>query len=130
MDTPPPDGKKWLCQRCGNCCRWPGLVRISEDEADNIASFLKITTSEFIEKYTELTPDRRSLGIISKPDNSCFFLKEPAICEINAVKPSQCSGFPNTWNFPGWEDKCEAVLTDREDFDDEVKKRDDNFISE
>jgi len=24
------------------------------------------------------------------------------------VKPSQCAGFPNKWNFPGWQQVCEA----------------------
>jgi hypothetical protein len=25
------------------------------------------------------------------------------------VKPEQCSGFPNKWNFPGWRQVCEAI---------------------
>ena len=30
-------------------------------------------------------------------------------CAIQPVKPRQCAGFPNTWNFPGWREACEAV---------------------
>jgi uncharacterized protein len=30
-------------------------------------------------------------------------------CRIHPVKPGQCAGFPNKWNFPGWRDVCEAV---------------------
>ena len=127
MDTPPPSGQKWLCQRCGNCCRWPGLVRVTAAEVDQISEFLNIDTEEFIENYTEVTPDRRGLTIISKEDDSCFFLEEPATCLINEVKPSQCSGFPNTWNFPGWEKSCEAVLVDEDSFEDLAKLRDDNY---
>ena len=128
MDTPPPKGQKWLCQRCGNCCRWPGLVRVTEEEADKIAEFLKIEPEEFIEKYTEITPDRRGLTIISKEDESCLFLQEPATCQINDVKPSQCSGFPNTWNFPGWENSCEAVLVDENQFKELESERDKNYF--
>ena len=124
MDTPPPEGKKWLCQRCGNCCRWPGLVRVTEQEVDVIANYLNIPVDEFIEKYTEVTPDRRGLTIISKSDGSCLYLEEPNNCLINDVKPAQCSGFPNTWNFPGWEEKCEAILINEEDFDQAVIERD------
>ena len=124
MDEKPPEGKKWLCQRCGNCCRWPGLVRVGEQEVDAIADYLNMTSEQFIEKYTEVTPDRRGLTIISKPDESCLFLEEPNICQINDVKPIQCGGFPNTWNFPGWEKSCEAVLVPKENFVSEVKKRD------
>ena len=124
MDTPPPEGKKWLCQRCGNCCRWPGLVRVTDQEVDTIANFLEIPVSTFLEEYTEITPDRRGLTIISKEDKSCLFLEEPNICKINDVKPIQCSGFPNTWNFPGWEKKCEAVLIEAEGFNQAVSDRD------
>ncbi len=124
MDTPPPLGKKWLCQRCGNCCRWPGVVRVNSQETDEIAAFLGISVEKFIEDFTEITPDRRGLTLISKNDGSCFFLTEPNICQINEVKPTQCSGFPNTWNFPGWEKSCEAILIDEKDFDQAVQKRD------
>jgi uncharacterized protein len=124
MDTPPPTGKKWLCQRCGNCCRWPGLVRVTDNETDIIAQHLNIPVQEFIEKFTKVTPDRRGLTIISKEDESCFFFEEPNNCKINDVKPSQCSGFPNTWNFPGWEEKCEAILIDSDSFDQAVEDRD------
>ena len=30
-------------------------------------------------------------------------------CRIHPVKPAQCAGFPNKWNFPGWRQVCEAV---------------------
>lgn len=30
-------------------------------------------------------------------------------CRIQEVKPVQCRGFPNTWNFPGWEKECQAI---------------------
>jgi hypothetical protein len=25
------------------------------------------------------------------------------------VKPEQCAGFPNKWNFTGWRQVCEAI---------------------
>jgi hypothetical protein len=28
---------------------------------------------------------------------------------VQPAKPVQCAGFPNTWNFPGWREVCEAV---------------------
>ena len=100
---------KWLCQRCGNCCRWPGIVRVTESEIETIAAYLKIDTDEFIQKFTELTPDRRGLTLISKEDQSCIFLEGTNVCQIQEVKPIQCAGFPNTWNFPGWQKSCEAI---------------------
>jgi hypothetical protein len=45
LDTP---GTQYLCQRCGNCCRWPGDVRITDEETKNIAEYLELSEEEFI----------------------------------------------------------------------------------
>ena len=42
-------------------------------------------------------------------DGACIFLEGVNTCLIQPVKPEQCRGFPNAWNFPGWRDMCEAV---------------------
>lgn len=97
------------CQRCGNCCRWPGLVRLRSGEPELIASHLGLEVADFVERYTTLTPDRRALTLVSKPNHECIFLEGHNVCRIQAVKPTQCAGFPNTWNFPGWRDVCEAL---------------------
>ena len=98
----------WVCQRCTNCCRWPGDVKVSEAEIDAIAAFLGLTPDIFIERHTRLRADRRGLSLIDREDRSCIFL-EGQSCAINPVKPQQCRDFPNKWNFPGWRQVCEAV---------------------
>ena len=103
--TKPP---KYLCERCTNCCRWPGDVKVSEKEITAIASFLKIEEAEFIGTHTRLRSDRRGLSLIDQPDGACIFL-EGQDCKIQPVKPQQCRGFPNAWNFPGWREVCEAI---------------------
>ncbi len=102
------------CQRCTNCCRWPGDVKVTGDEVESIAAFLEMEVSAFVEKFTGLRADRRGLTIISRGDNSCIFL-EGRDCVINDVKPQQCRDFPNKWNFPGWRQVCEAVPVEIED---------------
>jgi uncharacterized protein len=47
------------------------------------------------------------------PDGTCVFL-EGRNCRIHPVKPDQCAGFPNTWNFPGWREVCEAIPVEEE----------------
>lgn len=103
-----PEGVYYQCQRCTNCCRWPGTVALGEGEAERIAKFLKLEVTDFIDRYTDLLPNRNGLTLISKPNHECIFL-EGRDCVIQAVKPKQCAGFPNTWNFPGWREKCEAI---------------------
>jgi uncharacterized protein len=108
MFLPMPSAIHYRCQRCTNCCRWPGFVRVGEDEIAAIAGFLGVDEYEFIQRFTRLRPQRDGLALIEKENHECIFL-EGRDCTIQPVKPRQCAGFPNTWNFPGWREVCEAV---------------------
>jgi Fe-S-cluster containining protein len=101
----------YLCQRCGNCCRWPGDVRITDEEVAGIAAHLGLSEAEFTAQYTRLNANRTGLSIIDRPGGAgeCVFLEGLNVCRIQAVKPVQCRGFPNEWRFPGWRDVCEAI---------------------
>ncbi len=102
------DPKVWYeCQRCTACCKWPGDVKIEPDETSAIAEFLGLEEQDFIDRFTRLRTKRNGLSIIEKPNHECYFLVDGG-CAINPVKPRQCAGFPNTWNFPGWRKVCEA----------------------
>ena len=101
--------KRYLCQRCGNCCRWPGDVIVTEDEVAQIAAFVNTDVDEFIQTRTRLSANRRHLSLIEKSNGECFFLDGKNTCTLERVKPAQCSGFPNVWRFDGWRDKCEAI---------------------
>jgi Fe-S-cluster containining protein len=94
------------CARCGNCCKWPGYVRISVEETAQIAAFLGMTVQAFTDEYTVLTSDRRGLSLKEKEDRHCIFYIEPPACRIEPVKPEQCRNFPLKWNFDGWDKEC------------------------
>jgi Fe-S-cluster containining protein len=96
------------CQRCTNCCRWPGFVKIDDADISRLAAFLEMDEREFIERYTRLRQYRDGLALTDKPNGECVFL-EGRDCAVQPVKPRQCRGFPNEWNFPGWREVCEAV---------------------
>lgn len=100
---------RYLCQRCGNCCRWPGDVIVTETEMAAIALHLKMKPHDFIQNWTRLSANRRHLSLVEKEDGSCAFLEGKNVCRIQPVKPRQCGGFPNTWRFEGWRQICEAV---------------------
>lgn len=86
------------CMGCGACCRIPdGIVRVSDAEISRIADYLGIPEAEFIEKETEIAPDRRGLILKSRPDNSCVWLTEDNKCQIHPVKPDKCRSFPYEW---------------------------------
>ena len=98
----------YLCERCTNCCRWPGDVKVSEKEIAAISRHLGLEENVFIQQYTRLRSDRRGLSLIDQPDGACIFL-DGQDCRIQPVKPQQCRDFPNAWNFPGWRDICMAT---------------------
>ena len=81
---------------------------MEEDEISRIAGFLGLAEAEFIERFTRLRINRQGLSLIEKPNHECIML-DGNDCRIHEVKPEQCAGFPNRWNFPGWKEACEAV---------------------
>jgi Fe-S-cluster containining protein len=101
-------GVSYECQRCGNCCRWPGDVVVDDAEIEAIAAHVGMNLDHFIQQHTRLRMNRTGLSLIEKSNGECDFL-DGIDCRINPVKPAQCRGFPNTWNFPGWRKVCEAI---------------------
>ncbi len=101
-------GVYYVCQRCTACCRWPGDVRLEEEEIPVIAGFLGLIEADFLQQYTRLRSNRNGLSLIERENHECIMLEGNA-CRIHPVKPGQCEGFPNKWNFPGWRRVCEAV---------------------
>ena len=102
---------KFVCKRCGTCCRWEGAVKVSAAEVDAIAAFLALPVDKFIAEHTRITPDRQHLSLIENSDGACEFLTTDAgtglaCCRIDPVKPGQCREFPEKWNFPNWRDLC------------------------
>ena len=80
---------------------------MEDDEIELIAGFLEMETQAFIDRYTRLRTNRSGLSLIEKENHECVML-DGKNCRINPVKPNQCRGFPNEWNFPGWQDVCQA----------------------
>jgi len=97
----------YQCDRCTACCKWPGDVRVESSEIENIAKFLGMETQAFIDEFTRLRMNRDGLSLTEKDNHECIML-DGQNCRINSVKPKQCRGFPNKWNFPGWQQVCNA----------------------
>lgn len=101
-------GLNYVCQRCTACCKWPGDVRLEAHDVSTISAFLGMEEGDFIASHTRLRSDRQGLSLLEKENHECVML-DGNVCRIHQVKPSQCAGFPNRWNFPGWRLVCEAV---------------------
>ena len=110
---------RFRCAGCGNCCRGEGFVRITAQEAREIAGFLGIPHDRFLAEYTRKPEIERhaaagDLWLVDRADgcNDCVFLQE-ARCRINPVKPRQCRDFPMRWRTADVLDYC-AGLKDPE----------------
>ena len=102
------DPDTWYqCDRCTACCKWPGDVKVVDSEIETIAEFLKMDLQDFLDQYTRLRTGRNGLSLIEKPNHECVMLENGG-CKIHEVKPVQCKGFPNYWNFDGWQKECQA----------------------
>ena len=55
-------GVFYVCQRCTACCKWPGDVRIEENEISRIASFLDLSDRGFLDQFTRLRTNRQGLS--------------------------------------------------------------------
>jgi len=99
----------YVCTRCGNCCKWPGQVKLTDADIAAMAEHLGITVEEFVETRTRLRDDRQGLSLTDNQDGHCVFFEEPDVCQIHAARPEQCRRFPTHWNFPGFEAECDAI---------------------
>ncbi len=94
------------CQRCNACCRQKGFVYLTRPDINRIIAYLKITESDFKNKYCEKDESRWVLR--SLPDDACIFLNETG-CSIHAAKPTQCADFPYKWRDDNSFDYCEGL---------------------
>ena len=85
------------CKQCGSCCRIQGLVHLRNDEVVALAADLELSVTDFTDRYTSLSSDRRGLVLKDNPDGSCILLGTNDLCQVNNVKPAQCRDFPFSW---------------------------------
>lgn len=79
-----------------------------------MAFYLDLEPEVFVDRYTDLNPDRSGLVLKNRENGECCFLEGTNTCLVQKAKPLQCQGFPNTWNFPGWKEACEALPVEEE----------------
>lgn len=110
------EGLRFKCTGCGKCCTGsPGYVWLSEEDITRLVSFLKISRSDFLKKYTRRIGQNISL-LEDKISYDCVFLKEGRFCTVYEARPKQCSKFPwwkeNVKTPEAWEEeaeRCEGI---------------------
>ncbi|MFH1680553.1 MAG: YkgJ family cysteine cluster protein [Candidatus Eisenbacteria bacterium] len=87
---------RFTCARCGECCRWPGHVLLSESDIARLAGALGLEERETIDMYARLASNRAQLALAERADGSCVFLDGSA-CLVYAARPDQCRSYPHAW---------------------------------
>ncbi|NQT06361.1 MAG: YkgJ family cysteine cluster protein [Candidatus Omnitrophica bacterium] len=92
------------CLVCGECCKWPGFVYISEDDVARMSRHLSLKEFDFVNRYAEIV-HRPRLNLKTKENGECIFLDDK-VCAIHAAKPIQCATFPDQWKINDLEKYC------------------------
>jgi hypothetical protein len=111
--------KAFECQMCGRCCQGEGGIVVDHQDQGRLASYLKITHSEFVRHYT--LSRGQKLVLKSKTDGSCIFFRPSSGCTVHSVKPHICQAWPffrgNILDPLSWElaqDYCPGINPDIE----------------
>jgi len=87
---------QFVCQKCGECCRWSGHVLLTDTDISRLAAAANLSETEFIEKYTVLAANRSQLSLADQDDGSCILLDD-GLCRFYESRPAQCREFPFSW---------------------------------
>lgn len=86
------DGRRFECTRCGECCRWGGVVRLEPGDMEALAAHLRMDLEGFKGRYTR--PDGGHVVLRDKDgDTGCIFLRGNE-CGVYEARPRQCREFP------------------------------------
>jgi len=94
---------RFVCQRCGVCCKGDGVVSVKDHEIAPVAEALGLSPEDFLAQYTCLTEWGERWLVDKQIDGErwCVFLDRLGAafyaCRIQKAKPAQCRGFPFTW---------------------------------
>jgi Fe-S-cluster containining protein len=91
--------KAFKCTGCGDCCRWPGSVLLTDSDIAQMAGHVGLSEQDFINRHTRLAPNRIQLALLDNADESCSFLKGDR-CSVYEARPEQCRTFPFAWSVP------------------------------
>ncbi|OQA58163.1 MAG: Flagellin N-methylase [Candidatus Omnitrophica bacterium ADurb.Bin277] len=96
------------CRQCGSCCRQPGYVYITENDAKLLAAGLRLDLYDFTDRFCEVL-EKRHLVLKQYPDEKCIFL-EGTRCAVYETRPAQCRDFPLRWDSKRRSEYCKGKV--------------------
>ncbi|MDF7797863.1 YkgJ family cysteine cluster protein [Pontiellaceae bacterium B1224] len=112
---------EFKCSGCGDCCRWPGFVLLTDLDILRMAAAVGISEQEFIDNHTRLSPNRQQLALLDQADGSCAFLQGDA-CSVYEGRPDQCRTFPYDWSVPAGCPELDKLLAKQKNIEQGLDK--------
>ena len=113
-------GLRFRCTQCGRCCRQPGIVAVTREEAARIAPRVRDgATPQSLAGELWTWEDQEGAWVIDVPIGaSCPLLGENG-CTVHDIKPEQCATYPfwseNVASLIDWTQegvRCEGISPD------------------
>ncbi len=99
----------FTCQKSGNCCRCPGVVKVSESDCIKMAQRLGVTRYSFGHSYVLKRDGYQYVSTRTHRPN-CF-LDSHGTCQVYEQRPKMCRTYPD---WPSvWESEA-ALLAEAE----------------
>ena len=101
---------KFLCTKCGDCCKTDGIVNLKRNELHSISNYLNEPLKKVKEKYNIKDISNEDFVLVVTGRKGCPFLKNN-LCSLQEVKPEQCKKYP-FWpgqNFEKESEFCEGI---------------------
>lgn len=113
-------GLKFRCTQCGLCCKQPGFVAVTREEAAKIAPRVREgATVKSLEGVLWNWDDQQGAWMIDVPEGSACPLLGEQGCTVHDIKPEQCATYPfwseNIASLIDWAEegkRCEGIRDD------------------
>jgi hypothetical protein len=94
MDASFPEGLRFGCTGCGDCCRQPGSVYFDWKTLRRMARHLGMSASQFRNAFDVRWDPEHGVHFLDAEDGSGCPLLDGDRCRVHPVKPEQCRAFP------------------------------------
>jgi Fe-S-cluster containining protein len=89
---PTNDGRIFVCQMCGDCCKGYGGTYVSDEDIERIARFIGVDPAYLLERYCQISGGK---PLLAQADSGyCVFWDQNRMCTIHPVKPAMCKAWP------------------------------------
>lgn len=114
------DGKPFECTQCGKCCRWGGIVSLTDEDISRLSKHHDLEKENFLKGYASKKKDGKYALKNKKDSSDCIYMKGDK-CSIYDIKPEQCDKYPVKYDkrCPGFQIDRSASMANT--FEDAVK---------